>query len=231
MELSLAITNHNRYGLLLESFTEVLTQNEIKEIVIQDDCSNSDTILKLANLPKFNKKIWVGYNEQNIGMLLNKQKAVLNCSCDWVILFDSDNIIYPDYVKSFMEGVDKAKENTIYMPSLAYPNFDYTQFSGCTINMPFIRKHKDNPLLWTMLNTCNYIVPKTNYVAVVQPHSEIKETDTLYVNYLWLKKGYQFYVVPQMKYFHRVHRESGWLKNAHYNLRQADIIKKAILNL
>lgn len=77
------------------------------------------------------------------------------------------------------------------------------------------------------LNTCNYVVPANRYCEVFREDASVKETDTIHFAYLWLKAGNKFHIVPGMRYGHLVHPESGWLKNANYNIKKGhEIMKK-----
>lgn len=227
LKLSLAITHYNRYELLLKSFAGVIDHHLIDEIVIVDDCSRDEHWKPLSRLHLFNPKIKVFRNAQNVGMLKNKSNAVNLCLNDWVILFDSDNVLTNEYLNVIpTNGLDP---NTIYMPDFARPQFDYQQFAGKYIHSENLKEFHRNDTFWTMLNTCNYLVPRDNYLKVFEHSKVVKETDTLWFAYLWLKAGFGFQVVRGMQYDHLVHTGSGWLQNADYNMRMHKEIKTKII--
>jgi glycosyltransferase involved in cell wall biosynthesis len=213
--LSLAITHYNRYPLLLKSFAEVVNHPMIDEIVIVDDHSTDEHWKPLSQLPLFNPNITVIRNDKNEGMLRNKYLAVAACKNDWVVLFDSDNVVNGSYLDALPQ---KLQDDTIYMPEFARPNFNYTQFAGMRYDKNQLKISGLEGDLGTMFNTCNYVVPRHQYCDIWQPNPLIKGTDTLWFNYLWLKAGYSFYVCPGMQYDHLVHDKSEWLKHSDYNL-------------
>lgn len=59
----------------------------------------------------------------------------------------------------------------------------------------------------------------------------MKATDTIWFSYLWLKSGRLMFIVKDMHYFHRVHKDSGFLQEVDYNMKKAEEIKKMIMEL
>jgi len=219
MTFTLAITNFNRWKLLLESFAEVINDPRIGEVLIMDDCSNAATWNKIRTLS--HPKIRAMRQLANRGMMENKKDAIGYASNEWVIIFDSDNILKPDYLNAIPTELDP---NIIYMPDFAWPHFDYRELVG---------KHSARSLamseVGTMaINTCNYLVHRDTYLHVYQHNPEMKGTDTIYFAYLWHKSERGFIIVPGMTYFHRVHPNSGFLQDLDYNMKQAERIKKLI---
>lgn len=236
MKLTLALTVWNRYEMLLESFAGVIDDPRIDEILIMDDCSEPEYWNKIKELPKFNPKIKVVRQAQNRGMSVNKRDAVFNSKNDWVILFDSDNIIGKDYLDSLYVDAFIGNEQMsrfIYCPSFAKPQFDYRKFVACIYGIGSIAKKPDlsDPLLNCLFNTCNYVVNREQYLKIWKENSEMKGSDTIWFNYLWLKAGNYFRVSPNMHYEHRVHAGSGFLQDADYNMKKAEEIKKLIMQL
>lgn len=228
MKLTLAITTHNRYEMLLESFSGVIDDPRIDEILIMDDCSDEVYWNKIKELPKFNQKIKVVRQAQNRGMSVNKRDAVFHSRNEWVILFDSDNIIGRDYLDA-LSGVMWFSD-IIYCPSFAKPQFDYRKYELLT----FDKYHKpdlSDPMLNCLFNTCNYVVSREKYLETWQENNQVGCADTIWFNYLWLKSGYKFHVVPNMHYHHRVHPGSGFLQDVDYNMKKAEEIKKLIMEL
>lgn len=229
MKLTLAITTFNRYKLLLESFAGVIDDPRIDEILIMDDCSEIEYWNKIKELPKFNPKIRVIRQLENRGMSVNKRDAVFNSSNEWVIMFDSDNIIGKDY----LDALDRQTilwPKSIYCPSFAKPNFDYRQYE-LQVFGPDNKPPLQEAMCSCLFNTCNYMVHKESYLEVWKENKEMKGSDTIWFNYLWLKSGREFYVVENMHYIHRVHPGSGFLTDVDYNMKKAEEIKKLIMTL
>lgn len=227
-KLTLAITVYNRYELLLESFADIIHDPRIDEVLIVDDCSNASYWNKIAALPAINDKIRVIRQAQNRGMMQNKADAIAYAKNEWVIIFDSDNIIKPDYLDAIPESPFPP---FIYCPDFAWPNFDYRKFDEEQITFENAAEFISDDMGNCLLNTCNYLVHRDSYGKVYKHNPEIKGTDTISFAYQWLKAGNAFYVVPGMTYFHRVHANSGFLTDLNYNMSKAEEIKQLILQL
>lgn len=229
--ITFAVTTFNRYDLLLESFAGIIDDPRIDEILVMDDHSEDKYWRKIEQLPKFNPKIKVVRQMQNRGMSENKRDAVFNSKNEWVILADSDNVFKKNYLDAFF-ALEKTAPHIIYCPSFAFPNFDYRKYQG---NIYFKSSSFQLLLQETefscLMNTCNYVVNKESYLSVWEENKEMVASDTIWFNYLWLKAGNAFFVVPNMEYFHRVHAGSGFLEDMEYNMKAADKIKKLITAL
>lgn len=89
----------------------------------------------------------------------------------------------------------------------------------------------NDPLCNCLFNTCNYVVHRDSYISIWEENKEMKGSDTIWFNYLWLKAGKSFFVVPGMHYQHRVHNGSGFMQDVDYNMTKAEEIKQLIMNL
>lgn len=224
--ISLCITTYNRFELLMESFAQVLNDNRISEIIIVDDCSEIEYYDKIAAATVNMPKVKLHRNPHNLGMSLNKKRAVELAKFPWVILFDSDNIITPEYLDPIPRELDA---KCIYCPSFAKPQFDYRLFAGTKIRSAAANiAIRSGNMGECLFNTCNYIVNRDEYLKAYLHNPEMKGTDTIWFNYLWLKSGNSFYVVPGMEYYHRVHEGSGFLADCDYNMRKAKEVKELI---
>lgn len=232
MKLTLAITVYNRYELLLESFAQVIDDPRIDEILIMDDHSKDEYWNRIKELPKFNEKIKVVRQLENRGMSVNKRDAVFNSKNEWVILFDSDNVIGKDYLNALEIELSEAISRMIYCPSFAKPNFDYrTLPSIYGFKSLGTKPDMNDPIVNCFFNTCNYVVKKSEYLKVWIENKEMRGSDTIWFNYLWMKSGNYFSIVNGMHYFHRVHDQSGFMQDCDYNMKKAEEIKKMIMAL
>ena len=235
-QLSLCITNYNRTDKVIRAFEQVVNDDRISEIIIVDDCSLIPNFQELVRLTDpFGPKVKIYRNEENFGMSLNKVEAIKKASNDWCILFDSDNIIDSSYLDAllslpqFQGNIDY--QNVIFCPDFAKPQFNYQCYSFGLFSSETIKEFLHQSEMGCLLNTCNYVVNKHSYLEVFDFNPEIMGTDTLWFNYLWLKSGRYFYVVPGMQYQHEVHDGSEWLKHASYNLKKGEEIIELIENL
>lgn len=223
--ISLCLTTYNRFEMLMESFAHVLDDDRISEIVIVDDHSDIKYYDQIAAATIDMPKVKLHRNKDNLGMSLNKKKAIELAKSEWCILFDSDNVIGSDYLDAIP---DMLCETEIYCPSFARPNFNYKSFSGWHILQPEAAQLLDSKMGEPLLNTCNYLVNRKEYLRLYEHNPKMKGTDTIHFNYLWIKAGNSFYVVPGMEYFHRVHGGSGFLADCEYNMKMAQEVKELI---
>lgn len=239
--ISIAITSFNRSDLTIESFSKVFDHPFVSEIVIVDDCSTEDHWQDLRTLvhrhPVWDK-IRLFRNKENLGMSRNKSEAVRRATYEWVILLDSDNVLYPEYLDAIQkEACTKGtnyglQEEIIYCPVKAEPDYDFSQWSAQFIGRKNAKDFLGVKEFRVLLNTCNYVVNRKRYLEVYEYDETIKESDTIYFNHLWLCSGGSFYVVPEMRYHHRRHSGSGWLNGDHtYNLKKADELQEKIKQL
>lgn len=223
--MTLAITNHNRTSLLFESYSKVIDDSRISEIIIVDDCSDPDIYEQVKAEVSKHPKIKLFRNEINLGMLANKRRAIELSSSELVISFDSDNVIDHRYLDAIPKELHS---DTIYCPSFAEPAFDYRQYEGQTFDKSNTGKLMDEKMFRCLTNTANYLVNRDAYLKAWEPNPEIKGSDTIFFNYTWLRKGGKLYVVPGMHYQHRMHEGSGWLQHHQYNVKQAEKTIKLI---
>ena len=217
--ISLCITTYNRTTLLYESFAQVLNDDRISEIVIVDDCSNEDVWndicikVGLYETTKINpSKIKLYRNEKNLGCYHNKKRAVELASNEWVILFDSDNIITTDYIDCLWGSCRHLKsiigdwyKDIIYQPTFARPHFDFRKYKGLQANKGNVKIPSEDSTFTTALNAMNYFVNRDEYLRVWEERSEPWTADSLLQNYNWLKAGNSIYFCPGLEYEHRVH--------------------------
>jgi glycosyltransferase involved in cell wall biosynthesis len=233
MKLSLCITTYNRFDLLKESYAQVIDDPRISEIIIVDDCSTEPGIKEKVN-SLAGGKVKVFHQVQNRGMSRNKADAISYASNEWVIIFDSDNVIGKDYLDAFEKEYEKQEPggwSVIYCPDFAKPDFNYCAYSNLLI-------HKSNVKQWIiqdgfncLLNTCNYIVNRDFYLKTYQFNKDHIASDTIWHNYNHLKNGGLFCVVPNMHYYHRVHKGSGFLQGVDHNMKMQNEVRKMIMNL
>jgi glycosyltransferase involved in cell wall biosynthesis len=232
MKLTLAITTYNRTDLTIESFSKVYNHPLIDEIVILDDASDMAKFIALELVLLQHpaaSKIKLYRNPSNLGMSRNKAEAISKARNEWVIILDSDNVLGPEYMDYnlgdwFVQGLNP---KIIYCPQKAEPDYDFSKYSFIDKNNA--KDYLGDKMFRVLLNTCNYVVNRDEYLKVYKYDPTIKESDTIHFNYLWLAAGNSFYIVPGMKYFHRRHEGSGWLSGDHkYNMKKANEIQEKI---
>lgn len=226
MKYTLAITTYQRFELLKESFAQVLTDPRIGEILILDDASDIYIYNQVKSLE--GGKVKVIRQAVNRNMSRNKADAIAFAQFEWVIIFDSDNVISPAYLDAIPSELFG---DTIYAPSFARPEFGFKQYEGLLFDRANVGKFINDPPFGVLLNCCNYLVNRDAYSAVYKYDPEVKGADTITFAYNWLNSGNKFYVVPDMEYYHRVHRGSGFMKDVNENMNWAEAMRKKIIDL
>lgn len=210
--LSLCITTWQRDKMTVNSFSKVLEDPRITEIVIVDDASD-DIIWRRLQRSCNHPKIKLFRNQKNKGCYFNKQQAVKEATSDWVILFDSDNTLTKDYLDALFSV--EWKKYTIYAPEFARPVFDYRHFTGSVITKANAGSFIGKKMFDCMINTCNYFVNKEEYLRIFDSNIEPWTADTIFHNYNWLKAGNTIHVLKGMQYDHLIHDQSHYKKYVH----------------
>lgn len=227
MKLSLCLTTYNRFDLLKESYAQVIDDPRISEIIIVDDCSTEAGIKEKVN-SLAGGKVKVFHQVQNRGMSRNKADAISYASNEWCIIFDSDNVMGIDY----LDAIPRRLSNyIIYCPSFAKPDFDYRNFEAMQFGAQNIGAWMKDDKLNTCMNTCNYLVNRDFYLKTYQYSPEHIASDTIWHAYNHLRSGGDFYVVPGMHYYHRVHKGSGFLQGVDHNMKMQNEVRKMIMEL
>ncbi len=212
--ISLVLTTFNRFDMVLEAISKVINDPRVGEIVICDDRSTDDSYDRLVNHFDQNLKVHVFDNLRNLDCYRNKHKAMEWASSEWCILFDSDNILPVKYLDTLF-ALPQWDPDIVYCPEFAEPNFDYTAFSGHLVDRGTVAAFMKQKHFATCLNTCNYFVHRDNYLNVwdrsVDPHT----SDSIYQMLNWFRAGKKAMIVPGLRYFHRVHDGSHYIKNHH----------------
>ena len=201
--IGIAIPVYNRFELLFKSFEKVLANDSVAEITIVDDASHVDIYDKIVEKAKENEKIKVFRNVTNRDCYYNKYTAIAYSNQEWNILLDSDNVIDFNYLFKIFQTQDW-QENTAYLPSFAAPHFDYRKYEGIEITSHNVAEFMGDSTFQTMLNTHNHFVNKKFYMKVWDAETNPNTSDSIYMNYLWLKNGGKLFVVPGLTYEHRV---------------------------
>jgi glycosyltransferase involved in cell wall biosynthesis len=202
--LSLAIPTWNRTDILFESFVQVYDDPRVSEIIIVDDCSDMGCFNEMRDKFAALTKIKLIRNITNVDCYQNKYRALSFINNEFGILLDSDNVIGVDYLDKIFEY--EWRPDIILTPDFAQPNFNFKAYSGLLITKENVAEYIDKPMFETMLNAANYFVNRDNYVKVWDDKVDPVTSDSIFQCYNWLAAGNKIHVVPNLHYFHRVHR-------------------------
>lgn len=212
--ITLALTHYNRFDMILEAIEQVKDDPRIAEIVISDDCSDDGSYQALRDKFLWSHKVSLYRNERNLDCYGNKAKAVELANNPWVILFDSDNVISPEYLDA-LEKVQPWEKDVAYLPTFAQPEFDYREFEGLVVTRRNVSSYMENETFRTALNTANHFMYRDEYLRAWDSNAVPHTSDSIYMNFLWLQAGNKIMFVPGLHYFHRLHDGSHFVLNDH----------------
>ena len=139
--ISICIPSFNAAAFLQDAITGWQNQTyQNIEIIIQDDDSNDDTFNIAKKLILDDSRIQAYKNKKNLGIGKNWNEAYYKAKGDFIVLFNADDIVYPNFIEKCLEIFQKypqvefvfsafEKRNQILTKSLSDPNY-YHQFSG-----------------------------------------------------------------------------------------------------
>lgn len=215
--ISLCIPTYNRSEMVIESFSQVIDNELISEIIIVDDFSKDEVFQDLKNRLDFlgNNKIKVFRNTYNKKAFLNKLDCVKLATNEWIILLDSDNILINDYLESIPKKLDR---NTFYLPCHAICDSPFLNYTSFTFEVIDKEKYKTlskslDPVVQCLLNTGNYLINRSTYIDSIQNEKDLLDCyalDPFYQIFLGFKniEDFKLQIVENMKYYHRLHKDN-----------------------
>jgi glycosyltransferase involved in cell wall biosynthesis len=222
-KISLAIPHYNNTKYIQEAISCSLNDDRINEIIICDDKSKDINQLKEILIKINNNKIKLYENNSNLGCYHNKLETVSKCEKEWAILLDSDNIISTQFIDTLYD-ISEWDIKTIYAPSVAEtfpnyisPNLNYTRFANQTITKEVYLKEIEKNDFLCLTNTCNYFLPVKQYLSCMTKETYdrniIDSLDSAVLFTDWLCGYNTVFIVKNLKYHHRLHPESNYMKS------------------
>lgn len=210
--ISLCVTTHNRFALLLESIEQVLDDERVSEIIISDDASDKDVFNAIVEHYKPYPKVKVHRNLTNQGVYQNKYTSVVLAKNDWIIVADSDNVFDKRYLDTLF-ALPEWDKRVAYSPEFGKTQFDFTHLSGKMINKHNVASLFREKHFESLINLMNYFVNRSEFIRLHDNSMEPISADSIYKNYLWFEAGNSLYVTPGLQYVHRVHKGSHYVNN------------------
>lgn len=104
-KISVAMTTYNGGIFLKKQLDSILNQTlKVSEIIVCDDGSTDGTLQLLEEYTVLtNLKYFI--NEKNIGFVKNFEKALAQCSGEFIVLADQDDIWYPEKVEVLVDSI------------------------------------------------------------------------------------------------------------------------------
>ena len=110
-KVSICIPVFNRSDLVVRAINSCLRQSYTDiEIVVSDNASTDDTVLKVRELMEKDDRVKLVVNEKNYGALKNFWIAIENSKSDYVVLLGSDDCLSADFIESRIKGFIKHPE-------------------------------------------------------------------------------------------------------------------------
>lgn len=210
-KISLCIPTYNRIDMTIRSFSKVIDDERIDEVIIVDDSSDLPIYKSLEQALADYPKVKLYRNVLNQDCYFNKHTSISFAKNDYCILLDSDNIISPKYLDKIFEY--EWDENTIFTPEYALPHFDFRAYTGLRFDRTNIAEYIDKPMFEVMCNAANYFVNKLQYLKAFDENTNPVTSDSIFMILNWLNQGGSVFVVPGLQYVHTVHNGSHYQNN------------------
>ena len=230
--ISVVITHFNRGASLHRSLHNVLSHPIISEIVIFDDFSDDSNYEKLASSLSSLKRsdIRIVKAKSNLKALRAKRAAVEACSSPWVLLLDSDNTVFRNFLDALFQ-MPSRDDSTIYCAAFAFPYFNFRTVAGQDINFDGIREYAVDGTLNRVyfFNDGNYLVPRARYLEVSHSIGNPCDdaADTMLFNYFWVSTGGKMNFLPGTSYLHRIEASGRWMTNStRSKIRVTEIVRR-----
>lgn len=225
-QISVAIPHHNRGERIHRPLRNILNDDRVSEILIVDDASASEDyealVRNVRDLDK-NNKVRILRHEQNLGAMGNKLACVQNASSEWLILLDSDNTIFRNYLDAVF-SLPIWDPSIFYCPCWAFPYFRFQPLLGEQLDFQRVAELcRDTTLRKIfLLNDGNYLVNREAYLTNFAPLAELRHdvADVMVATYLWLSNGNRLEVIPDAHYVHRIDASSFWMRTQEESRRR-----------
>jgi len=140
ISFSLIMPTYNRKNLLQKSIDSVLRQSyQNFELIIIDDGSSDDTENFIrqfyANELQNSKIIYI--KKQNEGVCKARNAGLKAAKNDWIGYVDSDNLVYPNYLETFVYAISQNDNKTYYSK---YERMSDRKKIGCPFNFQKLLK-------------------------------------------------------------------------------------------
>lgn len=104
-KISVAIATYNGEKYLREQLESLYSQTRLPdEVVVSDDCSTDNT---LSILSEYEKKYGLKILQSQVGLGVNKnfEKAISNCTGDYIAICDQDDIWFPQKIEILLNKI------------------------------------------------------------------------------------------------------------------------------
>lgn len=108
MKISVALCTYNGEKYIRQQLESIFLQTmSVTEIVVMDDCSSDSTLQIIHELDRQNPGVLrVFKNDQNVGFVKNFEKALRECSGDYIFFSDQDDVWHSNKVERVISFLD-----------------------------------------------------------------------------------------------------------------------------
>lgn len=126
--ISIVIPTYNREKILPRTLDSVLAQtNKEWECIIVDDGSQDRSMDVAAQYAKVDKRFRVLSNTFHKGAQGARNTGIITAQGDWICLFDSDDIMYPNYLEKMVTAIDENTDVVVCKALIRNTNTDKQQ--------------------------------------------------------------------------------------------------------
>lgn len=199
--VSIIIPTYNRSKRLVQTINSFQNQTyENWELLVIDDFSTDDTKKVISQLLKTDRRIKYFVNERAKGAQGARNTGILRSTFDWIVLFDSDDVVYPFFLSSLIHLIENENEIVYCYGNLVNIN------SGETISLKWGGNgniEKNLLLGKSYITFDNALIPKKalyNIGLLDEDCPSYQEFDT----HIRLSKDYNYRLCPTVLFDYRV---------------------------
>lgn len=201
--VSIIMPTWNCADFIIESVESVLAQTYPNwELLIQDDCSNDNTLEIVKPLIEADKRIKYERNPQNSGAAITRNNALCRAQGKWVAFLDSDDLWHPQKLEMQLK----------FMVKSGY-HFSYTGRDFIDEKSESLGKYVTGPKhinTWGMYAYCwpgcLSVMYDAEFVGLIQIANIKKNND--YAIWLKVAKKADCYLLPNILASYRVRKGS-----------------------
>lgn len=105
--ISIIIPTYNRAAIINKTIDSFIAQDfNDWEMIVVDDHSKDNTKEVIEEYHKRDERISYMLNERKKGAQGARNTGLLHAQADWVVLFDSDDYVYPNFLSTLKTAVD-----------------------------------------------------------------------------------------------------------------------------
>ena len=106
-QISIIIPTYNRAATIGKTIDSFIAQDyKDWEMLVVDDHSTDNTKEVIEDYHKRDSRIHYLLNERKKGAQGARNTGILHAKADWVVLFDSDDIVYPNFLSRMVAEID-----------------------------------------------------------------------------------------------------------------------------